>query len=78
MALTIEQRITASEVLTDFHTEHKIIDAMTVAREFNRRTGQHVDWHEFSYYLDEMYCSKKLIISKPGGFVQYKLNFTRE
>lgn len=49
------------------------IDAVQCQIKFREEFGEDIDWHEFGYYLDELRAKGLLVISKPGGFVQYKL-----
>lgn len=49
------------------------IDAMSLAMRYQKETGKHIDWHEFSSFLDSLHTRGFLKITKPGGWVEYDL-----
>lgn len=72
--MSLIEKTTTIDLISEMHKAGEKIDAMTLARKFQKETGKHIDWHEFAYYLDHLYTKGFLKITKPGGFVQYDLN----
>lgn len=50
------------------------INAHECAEAYRKEYDKRIDWHEFSYYLDELYIKKILKIIGPGGLIEYALN----
>lgn len=50
------------------------INAHMCAEAYRKAYDEKIDWHEFGYYLDELYIKKILKIIGPGGLTEYALN----
>lgn len=50
------------------------INAHVCAEMYRTEYGERIDWHEFGYYLDELYIKKVLKIISPGGLTEYALD----
>lgn len=50
------------------------INAHKCAEAYHKVYSEKIDWHEFGYYLDELYIKKILKITDPGGLTGYALN----
>ena len=68
--LTLEHKTNTVELLPNA----PIIEAARIMQAYNEAHGELIDWHEFAYYLDELMRKDLLVISKPGGRTEYKLN----
>ena len=70
--LTLDQKTKTRHIMINI----QIIDAIQLSLAYSRDHGEHIDWHEFSYYLDELHRAGCLEISQPGGMTQYKLTIS--
>ena len=81
MKLTIEQKAIAIEEVAIMSRKGEHIDAMTLARTFNRTNGTALDWHEFSYLLDELNTKgivRYACARRNDGLAAYELNSTSQ
>lgn len=73
MKLNKAEQKAAFELLKIMNENSMPIDAVTLSWKFKSEYDLRFDWHEFSSLLDLWYRQGKLVISKPGGMVQYRL-----
>lgn len=67
--MNLEQRAAAIALLPNIRK----LDAIQFSRAYKEAYKVMIDWHEFSYLLDELYRKGILEIAKPGGMVEYRL-----
>ena len=76
--LTLDQKTATLSIIARMNSNEQRIDAMQVARVFNQCYIDNVDWHEFSFYLDELRTRKILTLDHSrkmlDKFTCYKLN----
>lgn len=72
--MDIEDKNMTLTLIKQMSDRREKIDAMNLARKFGQTTGKHIDWHEFSFYLDSLYNQKFLKVVSGGGWVVYDLN----
>ena len=58
-------------------TQPDIIDARSIKREHQAATNENIDWHEYSYLLDNWNTMHVLKVTghTADGMTQYSLNF---
>lgn len=71
MGLVMAQKKVTLDLVVRMDVLGKKIDAIQVANAYRDATGEYIDWHEFSYYLDELERKGILRITQGGGFTQY-------
>lgn len=65
------QKFAAKKMIEDMANAGEKLDAMTAARKFAQEFDVRIDWHEFSYLLDQLHTQGSLSITQPGGMTQY-------
>ena len=60
------------------HCKGEEMDAIDASTKLIQRWGMRVDWHEFSYVLDELSRTGYTTVTQPGGMTKYIVNYKRE
>lgn len=60
----------------EYIVQHPGSDAIQVMRHVNKLTEDSIDWHEYSYYLDELHTKGVLVVTghQFDGMTQYKIS----